>query len=57
MERLDLKPFKKALEAFESLEEAFKAHSRVTFDFYHYDKIASVGVQETAFAQRAQVSR
>jgi len=54
LERLDLKPFKKAFEAFGILDDAARAHSNVKFDFYHFDKIASVGVEETAFAQRAQ---
>ncbi|KAG9032892.1 hypothetical protein FS837_002612 [Tulasnella sp. UAMH 9824] len=57
LERLDLKPFKKALEAFTKLlnEHPEAASSFVSFEFYHYDKIASVPTEATAFAHRAPV--
>ncbi|KAG8897040.1 hypothetical protein FRC00_004899 [Tulasnella sp. 408] len=57
LERLDLKPFKKALEGFTNLlsEHPEAASSFVSFEFYHYDKIASVPTEATAFAHRAPV--
>ncbi|KAG8897041.1 hypothetical protein FRC00_004900 [Tulasnella sp. 408] len=57
LERLDLKPFKKALEGFTNLlsEHPEVASSFVSFEFYHYDKIASVPTEATAFAHRAPV--
>ncbi|KAG8997994.1 hypothetical protein FRB93_013887 [Tulasnella sp. JGI-2019a] len=54
LERLDLKPFKKAMEAFNNLDVAAKK-SIVTFEFYHHDKVSSVAVQDMAFAHRAPV--
>ncbi|KAG8963858.1 hypothetical protein FRC05_004399 [Tulasnella sp. 425] len=57
LERLDLKPFKKALEAFTNLltEHPEAVSSFVTFEFHHNDKIASVPTEATAFAHRAPV--
>lgn len=57
LERLDLKPFKKALEAFTNLlaEHPEAASSFVSFEFHHTDKIGSVPTEATAFAHRAPV--
>ncbi|KAG8944176.1 hypothetical protein FRC04_002132 [Tulasnella sp. 424] len=57
LERLDLKPFKKALEAYTNLltEHPEAASSYVSFEFHHTDKIASVPTEATAFAHRAPV--